>query len=854
MKLLIALALTGWQQVARPIETDATRKPSFQTGGNVLIRNGRVLTVTQGFLDGADVLVRDGKIAQVGKGLTAPAGFRVIDASGRFVSPGLVDAHSHAASDDTNEWSDAVVSETRIADILNPDSLGVWQALSSGITSGLILHGSANPIGGQSLVIKYKWRSPFEEVVFKGAPRTIKFALGENPKRPGQGQGPDNPMRFPGSRMGVEATIRRAFADAREYARVWDEYRKSSNGKTRPRKDLRLEALADVLKGEIVVHCHSYRQDEILMIAKLSRELGFKLVIQHGLEAYKIAPELAKLGVPVSIFGDAFAYKLEVVDSIPMASAILDKAGVTVSVNTDTWSGHVPLSIDAGRSMRYGVSEERALRMVTMNPARELGIDRRVGSIEVGKDADLAIWSGHPLSTYTKCAMTLIDGEVRFERKDAFGVDGKSYASPSVTSKSFSVPAVPPTAKGYLIRGATVHPVSGPDLTSADVLTDGTKILAVGPGLKAPAGTSVLHGKGLHVWPGFFDAGSQLGLAEIGQVPSGTDLDERGEINPDLRALTAVNPEIPRIATTRFNGVTNALVAPVAGLIPGQAALIHTAGFTNDELDTGAGGLVVNVPEGISATQRETMEADERTKQAGEIGDRRRAIRDFFAAARRYLDARAAGEPLTADAKKDAMRPYLQGERPVLFSARGTDAIRWAVRFAKEMRVRPVILGGAEAWRVADVLKADDVPVILDAPTVACPGAVESPDPLDPYDMNYAVAETLRAAGVRIAFRTNSWDAGHNLPYMVGRFCAFGLPRPAAMRGMTLGAAQILGVADRFGSLQPGKVANLVVTDGDPMELTTQTRYLFINGRPVPLKNHFTELWEKYWARVAGGR
>jgi imidazolonepropionase-like amidohydrolase len=748
---------------------------------------------------------------------------------------------------------DSIVSETRIQDILNPDQLGVWQALASGVTSGLILHGSANPIGGQSLVIKYKWRRPFEEVVFPGAPRMIKFALGENPKRPGQGRSEDEPARFPASRMGVEAVIRRGFADAREYMRTWDEYRKAPSGRPAPRRDLRLEALADILRGNIVVQCHSYRQDEMLMMAKLSRELGFRLVLQHALESYKIAPELAKLGVPVSVFGDAFAYKLEVIDSIPMATAILDRAGVLVSVNTDTSSGHLPLHLDAGRSMRYGVSEDHALRMITINPARQLGIDRRVGSIEVGKDADLAIWQGHPLSTFSKCVMTFVDGEVRFERRDAFAVDAKSTAAASVRPRSFAPApdlAVRSGATGFLLRGATVHPISGPSLAGADVLTDGERIVAVGRGLRPRSGTQVVEAKGLHVWPGFIDAGSQLGLAEIGQVPSASDLDERGELNPDLRALTAIDPEIDHLATARFNGVTNALVVPVAGLLPGQAAFIHTSGFTNDELDAGSpAGLVVNVPEGLSAAWSETMEAEDRSKQVAAIGDRRRRLREWFTAARRYLEARTGGEG-TTDLKREAMRPYLLGERPVLFAARGTDAIRWAVRFAKEMRVRPVILGGSEAWRVADVLKADDVPVVLDAPAVACPSSVESPDPLDPYDTPYAAAEKLRAAGVRFAFRTNSWDGVHNLPFMAGRCCAFGLPEAAAMRALTLGAAQILGITDRYGSLEPGKMANLVVTDGDPLEMTTLTRYAFVKGRPVSLKNRFTELWEKYRARI----
>ncbi|RYF97142.1 MAG: amidohydrolase, partial [Caulobacteraceae bacterium] len=360
------------------------------------------LTVTKGFLDGADVLIQNGKIVAVGMNLAAPAGVRVIDATGRFVTPGIVDAHSHRGVDDINEI-DAISAEVRIADVINPDQIGVYNSLASGITTQLTLHGSANPIGGQSTIIKSKWRRPPEEFVFPGAPREIKFALGENPTGWGG-------ARYPGSRMGVETVYRRAFHDARDYTKRWDDYRaQAGDAKVAPpRKDLRLEALAAILRGDIRVQCHGYRQDEILMMVRLSQEFGFNLTVQHGLEAYKIAPELAAAKIPVSIFGDAFAYKLEVIDSMPMASTILDKAGVLVSVNTDTLGGPVPLTLDAAKAIRYGTSPDRALRMITINPAIELGVANRVGSIEVGKDGDLAIWDGHPLSVYTKCAMTLI--------------------------------------------------------------------------------------------------------------------------------------------------------------------------------------------------------------------------------------------------------------------------------------------------------------------------------------------------------------------------------------------------------------------------------------------------------------
>lgn len=830
------------------IETDALRRPAMQTGGDVLIRGGRLLTVTKGFLDGADILVRGGKIAAIGKHLTLPSGVKEIDARGRFVTPGLIDAHSHASADSINEWTDSVVAEVRILDVLNTDQLGVYHCLASGITSGLVLHGSANPIGGESAVIKFKWQRPFEEALFPGAPRVVKFALGENPKRPGQNSSGEG--RFPGGRMGVEATIRRAFADAKEYTRIWDEYRKSPVGKQVPRRDLRLETLSDILARKIIVNCHSYRQDEMLMIAKLSRELGFRLVLQHALESYKIAPELAKLGVPVSIFGDGFAYKLEVVDSFPMAASILDRAGVLVSINSDTSEGIRTINQDAAKAMRYGISEERALRMLTMNPAIELGIDKKVGSIEVGKDADLAIWAGHPLSNYSKCVTTLIDGEVGFWRRDAFGVDGFSQAATEVRSQKFApVPDVKVSGTGFLIRGATVHSMAGQDAVT-DVLTDGTKILAVGNGLAARPGTQTINAKGMHLYPGFIDAGCQIGLVRFGQGPSATDLNERGTYNPDLRAMTAVDPEMVHFGTARLNGVTNALVVPNAGTVPGQAALVHTAGFTTDDMAAEAlAGLVVNVPEADSAGDRESVESSALEESLKKVGDQRREIRSWFESARRYLEARDAGVPFTRDAKLEAVAPYLNGRRPTLFSVDQPEAIRWVIKFAQEFHLKPVILGGGQAWRIAGELKTANLPVILDGPAVASPATTGNLNPLHPYDTGFAAASVLERAGVKFAFRSNSFEGVHNLPYQAGRTVAFGLTKASAMRAITLGAAEILDVADRYGSIVPGKMANMVLTDGDPFEFSTQTKMVFIKGSPASLKNHFTDLWEKYSTR-----
>ena len=823
-----------------PYEYDAQRLPTFHTGGDVLIRNGRVLTVTQGFLDGADVLVLKGRIAGIGKNLTAPAGIKVVDATGRFVTPGLVDAHSHRGEDDTNEI-DAISAEVRIRDVLNPDLPGVYNALTGGVTTALILHGSANPVGGQSLVAKYKWRHRPEEMLFPGAPQEIKFALGENPTN-------WNGARYPASRMGVETVYRRAFADAREYMKRWDAYAaaKGDPKVAPPRKDLRLEALADILRGRIQVQCHSYRQDEMLMMVRLSQEFGFHLVLQHALEAYKIAPELAAAKVGVSIFGDGFAYKLEVVDSMPMASTILDKAGVLVSINTDTSTGPAPLNLDAAKAIRYGTPPERALRMITINPAIELGVADRVGSIETGKDGDLAIWDGYPLSAYAKCAMTLIEGEPYFERRDAFKVDASSMKAGVPTAKVYTPTLpVPRLARGYLIVGATVHPISGPEQKDSTVLIQDGKIAAVGPAAKAGPDTVRIDGRGLQVWPGLIDAGSQLGLTEFGQVPQATDARENGAYNPDLKAVTAINPDSVHWAKVRYNGITTARVYPSGGDVAGQSGVVRTLGTGPESMRwSEAMGLDVNVPPGVTPTDRSRMSADALKTAQDRVRDARKALRERFEAARRAVDA---GD---ASVQTQAMRPYLEGKKPVLFHAFDVTAIRWALAFAKEKGLKAVLVDAPDAWRVAAEIKAADVPVVVAPPVGQCPSEDGSVNEFDPYDTPFASGSVLVRAGVRLAFESQDFETAMNLPLRVGRMCAFGLSHDAAMRALTLDAARILGLDDRLGSLEKGKVANVIVTDGDPLEVTTSLRYLFMDGKPVALESHYTDLFRRYGGAV----
>ncbi|MEK6282622.1 MAG: amidohydrolase family protein [Acidobacteriota bacterium] len=388
-----------------------------------LIQNATVLTITRGTLANTDVLIRNGKIAAVGKNLKNPgANTRVIDATGKYLMPGIVDCHSHSMLDAVNEGSLSVTSMARTRDVLNPNDVDLYRGLAGGVTTLNLLHGSANAIGGLNTVVKIKFGRPVEEFVFPGAMPGIKFALGENPKRASSTPQPGQQRRYPATRMGVEEVIREAFTRARDYKRGWEEHRASSARGVKnlipPRRDLQLEPLVEVLEGKRLVHAHNYRADEILMLINVADEFGFKIkTFQHTLEGYKVAKEIAKHGAGASIFADNWAYKIEAYDAIPYNAAIMTRAGVNVSMNSDSDERARRLNIEAAKAMRYGdVSEEEALKMITWNPAWQLGIQDRVGSIEVGKDADLAIWNGHPFSVYSRVDTTLVDGEVFFDR------------------------------------------------------------------------------------------------------------------------------------------------------------------------------------------------------------------------------------------------------------------------------------------------------------------------------------------------------------------------------------------------------------------------------------------------------
>ena len=367
-----------------------------------------------GRIEDGTLLVHRGKIAAVGRNLSVPRGAVIIDGHGKQVSAGIIDCHSHSATDGgVNEGGQTVTSEVRIGDFIDDDDVNIYRELAGGTTEAHVLHGSANTIGGQCQLIKLRWGALPDAMKFDGYLPTIKFALGENVKQ-SNNDTPSN--RYPQTRMGVEQLLRDEFQAAKEYKRAWTVWNANHRGLP-PRRDLELDAIVEILDGKRYIHCHSYRQDEILALMKVCDEYGAHIgALQHILEGYKVADEIAKRGIGASTFSDWWAYKLEVTDAIPYNPAIMTNAGVVVSLNSDSNELARRLNTEAGKAVKYGgIAEEDALKMVTWNPARQLRVEKQVGSLEVGKDADFVVWSGSPLLYQTACEQTWIDGRRYFD-------------------------------------------------------------------------------------------------------------------------------------------------------------------------------------------------------------------------------------------------------------------------------------------------------------------------------------------------------------------------------------------------------------------------------------------------------
>jgi imidazolonepropionase-like amidohydrolase len=858
-------------QAATELESD--RKPKTHTGGNVLVRGATLLTVSQGKLPQTDVLIEGGKISRIGQGISAPAGVTTIDAAGMFVMPGIIDTHCHfAIAGGVNEFSQSIVPEVRVRDVIDSEDVQIYRALAGGVTTSRLLHGSANVIGGQDAVIKLKYSRPTKELLLADSPRGVKFALGENVKR--------TDGRFPNSRLGVEAVLVRAFSEARAYQREWEEYEKAKKAgaktpPTEPRRDLRLEALVDVLKGNLLVHCHCYREDEILMLLQVADHFGFKVKsLQHVLEGYKIAAEIAAHGASCSTFADWWAYKIEAFDAIPFNTALLHEAGASVCLKSDSNELMRHLYQEAAKCIKYGgMTEAQALETITINGAKQLGLEKRIGTIEVGKEGDLAIFNGHPLNSFSRVEMTLVEGEVYFQRQETLAPVPAASTDPAAPLPSFSRILSSPSG-GYVISGAVVHPAAGPDLTDATVVVEKGKISRIIKGivvenartsldsntakgvvfndqgkmfvLAVPADTTIVKANGMHLYPGMIDAGTVLGLTELDSARETHDFSEGGDFQPDLRAGIAINPDSELIPVTRANGVTTVVSRPVGSIVAGQSALINLYGWVPREM-TLVDPLALHVdfpPESPIFTGNPTAMPLGRAIAKKQRDEKIRRLKLLFEQALAYEQAKTHNSNQPSNPRLESLVPYAKGQKPVILQAFRKPDILEALKLADDLKLKIILSGAVDAWKVAGELKKRNIPVIV-GPTMTMPQEI-----YDPYDGPYACPARLHEAGVRFCIRSDGGSNSRNLPYESAMAVSYGLPPDEGLKAVTFYPAEILGVADQLGSIEPGKRANLVLANGDILQASTQVQAVFIDGKPLEPTSKQTRLYDRYRERL----
>jgi imidazolonepropionase-like amidohydrolase len=847
----------------------------------VAIRNATIVTATRGTITNGTLVMRDGKIAAVGTNVQVPAGATVIDGTGKFVSPGIIDAHSHIANDAINEGQTAVSSMTGMGDVLDPTDISIQRDLAGGLTVANVLHGSANPIGGKTVVIKLRWGvDKAEDLVFEGALPGIKFALGENPKRQGLASN-TGLRRYPGTRQGVEFVIRDAFTRAKAYQRAWQEFEKARAAGQQalpPKRDLQLDALVEILEGKRLVHAHSYRADEILMLIRLADEMGFKVAtFQHVLEGYKVAKEIAAHGAGASTFSDWWGYKIEAEDAIPGNAALMTHKGVVASINSDSAEHARRLNTEAAKSVRWGdLNDDQALALVTINPARQLGIANRVGSIEVGKDADVVIWNHHPLSTYAIVEQTYIDGKLYYDRqtelarvqqveeekaklqaqldngrgqggrgggRGAGGAGANQMPAPSdgpgnlfaIQSPAIEVP-YNAGAPAWAITNARIVTVAGPVIERGTVVIRGNRIQAVGANVQVPSGARTVDARGASVYPGFIDGGTDLGLNEPG-VRGMDDVSEMLDFNQMLRTRVAYQSDSDAIPVARVEGITSAAIFMGGGVITGEVPLMNLDGWTWEENAVRpSAGLGMSFPGGGGAGRGGRGGGGGGANTQEQI----RKLNDLLARTKAYM----ASPNRQMNWDLEPFIPIVRKEQALYVQAGSADAIRNAVGWAESQGVNIVIrTSGQAAVEQAELLARKGVPVILTE-------ILSMPQGEDAFHAaSYQAPGELAAAGVTFAFSSGGYDGVRLIPFQAAMAVAWGLDRDRAVRAITIDAAKIFGADKALGTIEAGKIANLVVVNGDPLEIRSRIQHVVIAGHDVPLESKHTELFQRYMGR-----
>lgn len=851
------------------IDGSARTQPAAKSKGSVF-KNATLYTgIGDKPIERGVFVVQDGKILFAGAddGSWAPDRFEVRDMKGAVIIPGLVDTHSHIgvwarphvpANADGNEMSGPVQSGVRAIDALQPDDPGIRMAVAGGITTANVMPGSGNVIGGQTIYVKLRGRTVEEMRVTGQLPDGgvilggLKMANGENPKNYGKKK-----EQAPFTRMKVAALQREQFVKAKEYKAKKDAGEKVE-------RDVSLEPLVEVLEKKRTVHFHCHRADDLMTAIRISEEFGFELVLQHATEGYRVAEILAKKKIPVSLtLVDSPGGKAEVMGLLEENAAILEKAGVAVTINTDDSVTESRFYLRTGAiAVRGGMTEMEALRALTITPAKLLHLDHRVGSLAKGKDADFVVLSGKPFSTYTHVLETYIDGKKLFDATDPaqIGYRDGGFALPE--KERVRIPKlvekllrdqqeVPRRAfNGSGEEGKTMFAVVADFVHTASergTIRDGVVVVKDGEVLYVGSKEAVtlkdvrtLTAK--HVTPGLIDAFAMSGLSGAWNIPADQDQDELSDPNQsDLRALDGFNPHEPLLEFLRANGTTIVHAAPGrANVLAGQSGIFRADGLT-------AEACTLRSPAAILVNLGEVPKESYKTKGPLTRMGVAALVRKAFSDADAYRAK--AGSP--KNAKHDALVPALEGKVPVYFAAHRADDISTALRIAAEFKLKPVIALGTEAYRMADELKKAGVPVIVH-PTMQ--RAAASMETLHAFVGNAAVL-----ANKQVPFAICTGFEGYVpknrvLRHEAAMAAANGLGSDRALRAVTIDAARLLGIEAKYGSIEKGKAADLVLYDGDPFEHATHVTTTLMKGEPVFSRAEYLKLpFERRIMPLLGG-
>lgn len=832
----------------------------------VLIQNARIMTATGITYENAHLLMQDGRIHKISVDkITPPTDTQIINGTGLTLTPGLIDAHSHMgvypsptldAHNDGNEMSRPVTADVWAEHAFWPQDPDLWRAMAGGVTTIQVLPGSGNLVGGRTMTLKLIPNVSPREMRFYDAPQGLKMACGENPKRTYKSKGLM-------TRMGNMAHYRKAYQEAIEYGRELEEAKKNKKPFKIPTRNFISETLLKVLKGEILLHFHCYRADDISNILDLADEFGFQIrAIHHGLEAYKLAQRLNQKNVAVATWTDWWGFKAEAYDGIPYNIALLHQSGVKAILHSDSPQDVRFLNIEAGKALSRArdlgieISEEEALSWITLNAAWSLGLDDRIGSLEAGKMADVVAWDGHPFSAYSKAQMVFINGEKILDRKDKkrprsdFEVgyndmafyDGRDF-TPAPLVNSLTFPELQP-AKGedveklstFYLKNSKAF-IKGQWMNPAHIYVREGVVISVSKDANFPENVPVIDGRFQFVTPGLIDSVSTLGLYEIELDSQAQDLSGNANaMTPAFRAADALNSQTVRVPIFRAQGVTTTISNNSLGLVGGQAVAF----------DLVKSNAVVQESSALFSTLQKSKwnKKKNRSQMWTEL---RQLLQDSWLYQQKtqaYQNGQT--RPLLLDELHlQALTPFLKGKKPWVFEVQRVDDIRNLLQLKKYalslgFNIQFVIQGGAEAWLVADQLRENNIPVMM-TPTH------QTPKTFDQTKARFDSPAYLASKGVRVLITDVGNLGAPRLRQEAAMAVRYGLSHSEAIRAITSYPAQIFGLDPR-GQIQVGEPAHFVLWSGDPLQPTSRAERIWIRGQEQDLKTRHLELGRKYFA------